>query len=148
LDHGAQLNRAGRQWTALHYAVFAGHEADTHLLIEGGADIDARSTNGSTVLMMAAREGHEQLAQTVVQKGAKLELRNDRGEDALKWAIRHGNVRIAQMVAPPEDFAQAAREVAKLEPPPVRSVPAPKHIDTLLAEIRTARAQGRPINEV
>jgi hypothetical protein len=39
LDHDARLNRPGLQWSALHYAVFAGHEQVAQFLIERGANI-------------------------------------------------------------------------------------------------------------
>ncbi|MBI2960398.1 MAG: ankyrin repeat domain-containing protein, partial [Betaproteobacteria bacterium] len=66
LAHGARLNRGPLQWSALHYAVFAGYEEVAEYLIGRGADINARSTNGSSVLMMAAYEGREELARKLV----------------------------------------------------------------------------------
>jgi ankyrin repeat protein len=64
VERGARVDRDGREWSALHYAVFAGHADVVDLLLGRGADINALSTNGSTPLMMAAREGKESIAQT------------------------------------------------------------------------------------
>lgn len=147
LEHGARINREGPQWSALHYAVFAGHEAVARLLMDRGADIQARSTNGSTVLMMAAREGHETLAQLLLARGADPDAVNEQGEDALTWALRRGNVRIAQAVADAERVANTARVVAQTPPPP-RSAPAPQSLSDLVAELRAARAAGRSPQDV
>jgi uncharacterized protein len=83
--HGARVNREGNEWSALHYATFAGHEELARFLIENKADVNARSTNGSTVLMMAAREGREKIASLLIEHGAIRSATNDWGEDALKW---------------------------------------------------------------
>jgi uncharacterized protein len=147
LDRGAQVNRPDRQWSALHYASFAGHQHIVRMLIEAGANVDARSTNGSTVLMMAAREGHESVTGLLLARGANAGVRNDANDSALQWSLRHGHIRIARQLADAEQLAAAVKEVAQL-PPPQRSEPAPKAIDSLLDDIRAARAQGKPIDEV
>jgi uncharacterized protein len=141
LDRGAHINRTGREWSALHYAVFAGHEAIAQLLMERGADINARSVNGSSVLMMAAREGREELARVLLERGADTTVTNDWGDNALAWAMRHQHVRIAKMVTTKEEFAAAAR-TPEMFGPPVRSVSAPAHIEALLNEMRVAQAEG------
>ena len=83
LAHGARVESEPMQWGALHYAVFAGHGGVAKLLLEHGADINARSTNGSSVLMMAVYEGHENLVRELLARGADNSVRNDRGDDAL-----------------------------------------------------------------
>jgi len=147
IERGARVNRKGREWSALHYAVFAGHEKVAQLLIENGADINARSTNGSSVLMMAAREGREGLAKQLVSLGADTGVKNDRGEDAALWAIRHDHARIAAVVSSPDRFAEAARDRASAGPA-VRSVPVPDRIDALLREMRVAESEGRLSEEL
>lgn len=143
LDRGAQVNRKGLEWSALHYAAFAGHEEVVQLLLEHGADAKARSTNGSTVLMMAAREGRESVAQLLLERGADPTAVNDRGDDALAWAMRYDNPRIARMIAPPERFAEAARRGRESFGPAARSVTVPERIDALFREMRAAEAEGR-----
>jgi hypothetical protein len=143
LDRGAQINRPGNAWSALHYAVFAGHEETARVLIARGADVNARSTNGSSVLMMAAREGQDRLAQTLLELGADTRVRNDWGDDALVWAMRHGNVKIARMVTTPGEFAEAARRPADAWGEPQRSRPVPERIAILIEEMRRAEFRGR-----
>jgi len=141
LERGARLNRDGLEWSALHYAVFAGHKTVAQLLIEHGADVNARSTNASSPLMMAAREGHEELARMLLVAGADPEVRNDWGDDALAWAMRNGHPRIARMVARPEQFAAAASAPERFGPP-TRSLPPSERLESIHGRIREAEAQG------
>jgi hypothetical protein len=143
LDRGARINREGLQWSALHYAAFAGHVDTAKALIARGADINGRSTNGSSPLMMAAREGHEDIAQVLVGLGADTAIRNDWGEDALVWSMRYGNLKIARMVSSPEQFAEAARRPQDAWGEPQRSKPVPDRIAVLIDEMRKAEYRGR-----
>lgn len=144
LDRGARPNREVRQWTALHYASFGGHGELVDTLLGAGADINARSTNGSTVVMMAAREGHAALAQRLLAAGANPALKNDFGEDAVAWAMRQGNYDIARTFTSAENFAELVRQAAAQSlPPPARSQPAPDRVDELLRKARLAEMDGR-----
>ena len=148
LDHGAAVNRQGLAWSALHYAVFAGHGDGARLLMERGADVNGRSPNGSTVLMMAAREGKEDLAKALLAAGADPRLTNDRGDSALTWAMRNGNYRIAQLVSSSEQFAQAVKAPPESFGKAVRSEPAPSPIGNILRQIRLAEAAGKPTDRL
>lgn len=141
LAHGARVNRDGQKWSALHYAAFAGHKDVAQLLIENGADVNARSTNGSSPLMMAAREGREDVVGLLLGAGADPGIRNDRGDDALAWAIRNGNPRIGKMVARPEQFAAAAKSPERFGPP-TRSLPPSERLDSIYRRMREAIASG------
>ena len=55
LERGAKVHRNG--WSPLHYAATGNEPKIVALLLDRGAPIDARSPNGSTPLMMAARYG-------------------------------------------------------------------------------------------
>ncbi|MBS3934715.1 MAG: ankyrin repeat domain-containing protein [Sulfuritalea sp.] len=147
LDRGAQPNRGSgeaRQWTALHYASFGGHGALVETLLGSGADINARSTNGSTVVMMAAREGHADLAKRLLEAGANPALKNDYGEDAVAWAMRQGHYDIARTFTGAANFAALVRQAAEQPlPPPARSHPAPDRADELLRKARLAEMDGK-----
>src|SRR5690606_29408452 len=138
LAHGAQLDRPGRHWSALHYAAFAGHEDIVRLLIERGADVNALAPNGSTVLMMAAREGHGALAQLLLAHGASPAARNDYHEDAVVWALRHAHAQIARTLSPAERVERAV-QAAALAPPVGASVPAAGPLAELVEGLRAAR---------
>jgi len=144
LAHGAQANREQREWTALHYATFAGHAELVETLLAAGADVNARSTNGSTVVMMAAREGHAALAGRLLEAGANPALKNDYDDDAVAWAMRQGNYDIAKTFTSAENFAELVRQAtARPLPPPVRSQSAPDHVDALLRKARLAEMDDK-----
>lgn len=143
LDHGARVNRDGNEWSALHYAAFAGHPDVARLLTERGADLNARAPNLSTPLMMAAREGKESAAALLLDLGADARLVNDRGDDALAFAMRYGHARIAKAVASPERFSEAAKRPSGSFGPTTRSEPIPQKIEALEREMRAADAEGR-----
>ncbi len=144
LDHGAKPNRPEREWTALHYAAFAGHANLVDDLLGAGADVNARSTNGSTVVMMAAREGHAALAERLLVAGANPLLKNDYDDNAVAWAMRQGNYDIAKTFTSAENFAELVRQAAdKPLPPPQRSLPAPDAVDELLRKARLAEMDGK-----
>lgn len=148
LDHGAQVNRDGDQWAALHYAVFAGRQEVAQLLMARGADVNARSTNGSTVLMMAAREGQEELAKILIAAGADPRPANERGETALTWAMRYGNLRIARLVTSAEAFSRAVKAPPESFGAARKSVAAPTEISALLERLRQAEARGEKTEDL
>ena len=108
IGKGALVDSPPRQWSALHYAAFAGQSAAAALLLDYGANVNARSTNGSSVLMMAVYENHEALARQLLARGADPRLKNDRGDGALEWAFKFNRLGIARLVADPKQFAAAA----------------------------------------
>jgi hypothetical protein len=143
-NRGARINREGNEWSALHYATFAGHDELARYLIDKKADVNARSTNGSTVLMMAAREGREKIAALLIEHGAIRSAKNDLGEDALKWAMRNGHLSIAKMLTTDEDFAQAAAQPKAAWGDAAVTMAAPAEVETILLQERLARSAGQP----
>ena len=144
LAHGAVLNRDGLHWGALHYAVFNGHQELADELIAGGADVNARTPNSSTPLMLAARENREELAKTLLEAGADPKLVNDWDDTALTMAMRYDHYRLGKMLSSPEEFAIAVKAPKESFGEPVRSASAPSEIETILQQIREAEADGQP----
>jgi hypothetical protein len=148
IERGASAVRGEKQWSALHYAAFAGHRQIADLLLERGADINARTPNGSTALMMAVREGREELVRVLLAAGADARPENDWGDNALTWAMRYGQLRIAKLVVPPEEFAQAVQAPPESFGEPTRSEPAPPELTEILHQLRLAQAESRPVEEL
>lgn len=105
IEQGAQVDRDG--WTPLHYAAAQADaeaaRACVQLLLARGARLDARSPNGTTPLMMAARNGSEAVAMLLLERGADPRLRNDQDLAAADFARQAGRTQLAAALA------QAAR---------------------------------------
>ena len=81
---GATVQRDG--WTPLHYAATGPAVEVVALMLDRGADIDARAPNGNTPLMMAARYGSEDSVKLLVARGADKRVLNDRNQSAADLA--------------------------------------------------------------
>lgn len=91
---GAPVNRPG--WSPLHYAASSPSAAAVAMLLEQGAEVDARAPNGNTPLMLAARYGSEDSVVLLLRKGADRKLRNDRQFDAAGFARLDGRESLAR----------------------------------------------------
>jgi len=99
LERRAQVQRAG--WSPLHYAATGPSTEVAALLLKRGADLEARSPNGSTALMMAARYGPERSALMLLEQGADVSRRNDRGLTAADFARLAGRSDLGRRLEPP-----------------------------------------------
>lgn len=94
LERGAVLNRPG--WTPLHYAASGPQPKVLAMLLERGAQVDAKSANGTTPLMMAAGYGAIDGAEMLLKRGADARTRNERGLNAADFARRAGRDALAE----------------------------------------------------
>lgn len=72
-----------------------------HWLLEQGflpTNLDMRSSNNETALMVAARYGRENICRELVFAGASLDLTNKDGNNALWMSIQSGSTRIARLL--------------------------------------------------
>ena len=65
VEAGADVNLYG--WPPLIYASFNGHAAVVDYLLKKGAEVNARTANGSTALLFAARFGHLEVVELLLQ---------------------------------------------------------------------------------
>lgn len=98
VKRGAKINRSG--WTPLHYACSGPDNGVALWLIAQGADINARSPNGTTPLMMSVRYGPVDLAEDLLKAGADRLLRNEQHLDAADFALAAGRDRLLQLLRP------------------------------------------------
>lgn len=88
VKRGAAINRAG--WTPLHYACSGPDNGVAAFLIANGAELNARSENGTTPLMMAARYGNSDLVPLLIKAGAEPRAANEQELTAADFADRGG----------------------------------------------------------
>jgi len=143
LDRGASVDGDPYEWSALHYAAFAGHDLIAKFLIQKGADVNARSNNGATPLMMAAHEGRDSMVKMLLDAGADRNIKNGLGENALTWAMRYEHTDIAKMVAPTDEYNDAAAKPKATWGEAIRPVAAPADVENMIQENRLARADGQ-----
>ncbi|KAL8919594.1 MAG: hypothetical protein Q9172_004922 [Xanthocarpia lactea] len=88
LEHGVDAEDNGRN-EALFLAAGEGHATTVEMLLENGAEVDARDWLGSTAMDFAAPGGYEKTVRILLQYGARLDLRDTQGNSALHWAVPH-----------------------------------------------------------
>tara|TARA_B100000683_G_scaffold114242_1_gene112397 strand:+ start:3435 stop:3869 length:435 start_codon:yes stop_codon:yes gene_type:complete len=72
------------EWTPLHAAA---NKETVELLIDKGADINAKDDTGGTPLFWAALEGNEEVAELLIRQGADVNAAGPKGRTALHWAV-------------------------------------------------------------
>jgi ankyrin repeat protein len=114
LDLGASPNPRGR-FPLLATAAFQGQLATVRLLLERGADGNARGQRGATPLMMAAAAPHPDpaIVRLLMEKGADLNARDQAGRTALDWSLAQGDTPVARLLK------EAGGVSVPLAPPPV-----------------------------
>jgi len=72
IEQSANVNaKRENGWTALRWAAFFGHKEIVKLLIQAGADVNAKEYEyGRTALYYAREEGHEEIVQLLLEAGA------------------------------------------------------------------------------
>ena len=63
----------------------SGHIETGEVLIEAGADVNAKATNGSTALIIAAGGGHTETVKALLDAGADVNAKDYSGFTALSW---------------------------------------------------------------
>jgi len=82
----------------LHDAARDGDLEQVRALIDGGADLDAKSINGETALNMAILDGHVAVAGLLIDGGADVDGRNTGGFTPLHAAAYVNSVEIAEQL--------------------------------------------------
>eukprot|EP01134_Creolimax_fragrantissima_P005575 CFRG5575T1 len=80
--------------TALQFAACSNQIAVAELLLEYGANINARDRHGYTPVMFAAQFGHVAMVHLLIQFGADVYAEDEDGANALLWAADRGNGKV------------------------------------------------------
>jgi uncharacterized protein len=85
--------------TALMRAAAYEYHAVVALLLENGANVEARDSTGDTALLIcAARGGDPAIAALLLEKGADIETKNNDGHTALMLAAAYGRPAITALL--------------------------------------------------
>jgi len=79
-------------------AVFKGDLASVRMLLDNGADVEAKDANGSTPLVSAAEYNDLAMVKLLLEKGANVRTKDRGGETALINAARSGNSEIVGLL--------------------------------------------------
>ncbi|CAH0020734.1 unnamed protein product [Clonostachys rhizophaga] len=82
----------GDGYTALLFAAEAGQDAAVKLLIELGAEIEAKNSSGETSLWLAAHYGHGMVVQTLLESGADPNSADELGQTPISAAAEGGHL--------------------------------------------------------
>ncbi|KAF4335972.1 ankyrin repeat-containing protein, partial [Fusarium beomiforme] len=87
-------------FTDLMIASYFGHRVIVKLLLEKGAEIEAKDSKyGQTPLSWAARNGHEAVIKLLLGKGAEIEAKDNLyGQTPLSWAARNGHEAVVELL--------------------------------------------------
>jgi ankyrin repeat protein len=75
---------------SLHLAANYGHVKNVEALVENGADMNAKNTEGFTPLHEAAKEGRKPVVEYLLSKKARVDLVDANGYNAMDWAEQYG----------------------------------------------------------
>ena len=84
--------------TPLHAAVRGGQQETAELLIDSGASVDARNSDGETALLVAADLGSDALGRALVVEGAVSDAADNRGRTPLHMAAIRGHDAMAELL--------------------------------------------------
>ena len=77
-------------WQAIHYSARAGHAKVTGMLLDKGADINVRKSDGYTPLMLSALNDQNGCVELLLRRGAEVEWQGDKSP--IKLAREQGNI--------------------------------------------------------
>ncbi|KAK4448990.1 ankyrin repeat-containing domain protein [Podospora aff. communis PSN243] len=89
LDHGARIDaKTTEGWVALHCATMRNQLSTVTQLIQSpGINIEARTNEGHTPLILAAQHGKTKMVKELLKRGANINTRDRTGRTALSQAI-------------------------------------------------------------
>lgn len=86
-------------WAPLHYACDQGHDVVVALLLDEGANVNARDDMKKTPLHLAAAQGHSAVVQLLLKSGASRTAKTVTSWDALKYAEENKREAVVKLLA-------------------------------------------------
>lgn len=94
-----QTNELEDDDTALHHAVHLGNLSAVELLIDHGANVNARNEDQETPLIIASRIDEVEITQELLNSGAVVNSTNGQGYTAMAEAVKMDNLEIVKLLA-------------------------------------------------
>jgi excisionase family DNA binding protein len=91
-SHSLKTDSGGASPASLQRAVDNGDVDNVNALIAQGAQVDARTDDGWTPLMLATIKGHTGIVEALLNKGADVNARNKKSWTALMFAVSMGDI--------------------------------------------------------
>ena len=98
LDEGADINAKDGDFTLLMKAAMEGYLKTAKLLIDKGAEIDARTNEGTSALMAASMGGYTKIVELLLNAGANTKIKNSMGYTAEMYAKEKGYTNIISLL--------------------------------------------------
>lgn len=99
LAGGEAVNALDMDWSALQLATALGNTEIVQVLIDGGANVDAKGEPaGSHPLHLAAQNNQSEIAQLLIKNGAKVNSRNSDDKTPLLIAAGHNSIEVGEIL--------------------------------------------------
>jgi len=103
LVHGEDVNikTIGSMWvgsTPLHTAANNGNDKTARILIEYGAEVNAKNKLGRTPLDYAAMSGKDEIARTLIKHGANVNSKSNEDHTSLDYALSNNHKAVATLL--------------------------------------------------
>lgn len=100
IGYGADLNFRDEEYhmTPLHNASHYGQFDAVMLLLEHGADVNAKNIEGNNPLFAAVHQQHLEISRVLIERGADINARNKFGYTPIRTASRMGNTEILKLL--------------------------------------------------
>lgn len=100
LKAGANMQASDKEYgmTPLMWACHSNHPHVVQVLLDRGADVNARHGNPQTPLMKAAREGHLGIVRLLLKRGAEVNAKSNIGDTPLHLAAWKGHLSVAELL--------------------------------------------------
>jgi len=84
--------------SATMWASFRGHAEIVEMLLEKGADVNAKDNNGNTALNWAMMKINNKIVEILANKGADVNAKDNYGDTPLNWAVKRGEVDLVKIL--------------------------------------------------
>ena len=95
---GAKVNVKDYDGTPLHTAAWCGCTEIVKMLIDAGADVNAKNSYGNTPLDLAVRYGHADVVNLLIDAGADVNAKDLDAWTPLHVASLYGNIKIIKVL--------------------------------------------------